>query len=156
MDINRLIAPDRVICLDQISSKKRLLETLGQMLSLGAIDLDPADIFNKLIERERLGSTGLGHGVALPHGRLGNNSSTVGAFIKLDTAVDFDSTDGQPTDLIFALLVPEHHTEEHLQILASLAGMFSDGEFCNQLRECKTDEDLFKLLSSWSATSIAS
>lgn len=156
MDINRLIVPDRVICLDQISSKKRLLETLGQMLSLGAIDLDPADIFNKLIERERLGSTGLGHGVALPHGRLGNNTSTVGAFIKLDSPVDFDSTDGQPTDLIFALLVPEHHTEEHLQILASLAGMFSDSEFCKQLRDCKSNEDLFKHLSSWSATSIAS
>lgn len=156
MDINRLIAPDRVICLDQISSKKRLLETLGQMLSLGAIDLDPAEIFNKLIERERLGSTGLGHGVALPHGRLGNNTSTVGAFIKLNTPVDFDSTDGKPTDLIFALLVPIEHTEEHLQILASLAGMFSDGEFCKQLRECNTDEDLFKLLSGWSTASIAS
>ena len=156
MDINRLIAPDRVICLDQISSKKRLLEKMGQMLSLGAIDLDPADIFNKLIERERLGSTGLGHGVALPHGRFGINDTTVGAFIKLDTPVDFDSSDGLPADLIFALLVPVEHTEEHLQILASLAGMFSDSEFCRKLRECKNNEDLFKLLSGWSATSIAS
>lgn len=156
MNISRLITPDRVICLDQISSKKRLLETLGQMLSLGAADLDPADIFNKLIERERLGSTGLGHGVALPHGRLGDNAASIGAFIKLDNPVDFDSTDGQPTDLIFALLVPAEHTEEHLQILASLAGMFSDGDFCKQLRECKTSEDLFKLISGWSATSIAS
>ena len=156
MDISRLIAPERVICLDQISSKKRLLETLGQLLSQGAINLDPTDIFNKLIERERLGSTGLGHGVALPHGRLGNNSSTVGAFIKLNSPVDFDSTDGKPTDLIFALLVPEAHTEEHLQILASLAGMFSDNDFCNQLRDCETDEALYKLISGWSATSIAS
>lgn len=156
MDINRLIAPDRVICLDHISSKKRLLEQLGQMLSQGAIDLIPAEIFNKLIERERLGSTGLGHGVALPHGRLGNNDSTVGAFIKLNTPVDFDSTDGKPTDLIFALLVPLEHTEEHLQILASLAGMFSDSDFCKQLRACNNNEDLFNLLSGWSAASIAS
>ena len=156
MDINRLIAPERVICLDQISSKKRLLETLGQLLSQGAINLDPTDIFNKLIERERLGSTGLGHGVALPHGRLGTNASTVGAFIKLNTPVDFDSTDGKPTDLIFALLVPEAHTEEHLQILASLAGMFSDSDFCSQLRACDNNEALFKLISGWSATSIAS
>jgi len=126
------------------------------MLSMGAIDLIPAEIFNKLIERERLGSTGLGHGVALPHGRLGNNDSAVGAFIKLNTPVDFDSTDGKPTDLIFALLVPLEHTEEHLQILASLAGMFSDSDFCKQLRECNSSEDLFNLLSGWSATSIAS
>ena len=156
MDLNRLITPERVICLTDINSKKRLLEKLSQLLGQGAPGYDPADIFNKLIERERLGSTGLGHGVALPHGRLGDNQETIGAFIKLDKGIDFDSPDHLPTDLHFALLVPEHHTDEHLQILASLAGMFSDTDFCTSLRECQSDEELFKCLSGWTQTSQAS
>lgn len=156
MDITKLIAPERVICLQDISSKKRVLEKLSELLCQGAIDFDTADVFNRLIERERLGSTGLGHGVALPHGRMGDNEITVGAFIKLDEGVDFDSPDQQPADLLFALLVPEHHTSEHLQILASLAGMFSDNEFCNHLRKCKTDEELFNMITGRIQTDKAS
>lgn len=144
MEINQLIAPDRVICLTDISSKKRVLEELSRLLGLGAVGLDPADIFNRLIERERLGSTGLGHGVALPHARIGDRDDTVGAFIKLDQGVDFDSPDNEPADLLFALLVPEAHTDEHLQILASLAGMFSDNEFCASLRQCESSEQLYE------------
>ena len=156
MDINQLIAPDRVVCLTDISSKKRVLESLSQLLGQGAIGLDPADIFNRLIERERLGSTGLGHGVALPHARIGDNEATIGAFIKLDQGVNFDSPDNEPADLLFALLVPEQHTNEHLQILASLAGMFSDNNFCGDLRHCSSDEELFEHLSGWQKTSEAS
>lgn len=156
MNINQLITPDRVICLSEISSKKRLLEKLSHLLGLGAVGYDPADIFNRLIERERLGSTGLGHGVALPHGRLGEHQETIGAFIKLDKGVDFDSPDNLPADLLFTLLVPEHHTDEHLEILASLAGMFSDTDFCADLRKCENDEELFKHLSGWAKASEAS
>ncbi|MDH5472219.1 MAG: PTS sugar transporter subunit IIA [Gammaproteobacteria bacterium] len=156
MKINQLIAPDRVICLDGISSKKRVLEKLSQILALGAIGYDSAEIFNRLIERERLGSTGLGHGVALPHGRYGENTITIGAFVKLNEGIDFDSPDGEPTDLLFALLVPEHHTDEHLQVLATLAGMFSDKDFCAKLRQCSTDEELYQHLSGWAITSAAS
>lgn len=156
MNINQLIAPDRVICLNGINSKKRGLEKLSQILSLGAIGYDPAEIFNRLIERERLGSTGLGHGVALPHGRYGEDETTIGAFVKLDQGIDFDSPDNEPTDLLFALLVPEHHTDEHLQVLATLAGMFSDKDFCDKLRQSHTDEELFKHLSGWAIASEAS
>ena len=148
MQINQLIAPDRVICLSDISSKKRVLEELSRLLGQAAVGLDPADIFNRLIERERLGSTGLGHGVALPHARIGENDATIGAFIKLDKGVDFDSPDHEPADLLFALLVPEAHTDEHLQILASLAGMFSDAEFCDSLRQCQTSEELSDKIKS--------
>ena len=156
MNISQLIAPDRVICLSGIGSKKRVLENLSRILSLGTIGYDPAEIFNRLIERERLGSTGLGHGVALPHGRYGEDEITIGAFVKLDRGIDFDSPDNEPTDLLFALLVPEHHTDEHLQVLATLAGMFSDKEFCNKLRQCQTDEELFKHISGWAIASEAS
>jgi len=156
MEINQLIAPDRVICLTEISSKKRVLEELSTLLGLGAIGLDPADIFNRLIERERLGSTGLGHGVALPHARIGDRDDTIGAFIKLDQGVEFDSPDNEPADLLFALLVPEAHTDEHLQILASLAGMFSDARFCAELRECRSSEQLYEKITSRHQNSQAS
>lgn len=153
MNINHLIAPDRVRCLDGISSKKRALESLSDLLGKGAREIDPVDIFHQLVERERLGSTGLGHGVALPHGRLdfqtGSQEKTVGCFVKLDHGVDFDSPDAQPADLLFALLVPEQCTDEHLKILAALAGMFSDSEFCEQLRSCITDRDLYAHLAGW-------
>lgn len=153
MNINHLIAPDRVKCVDGINSKKRALESLSNLLGKGAIEIDSTDIFNQLIERERLGSTGLGHGVALPHGRLAFQSTdqqnTVGCFIKLTKGVDFDSPDSQPADLLFALLVPEQCTDEHLKILAALAGMFSNTEFCNQLRNCITDQELYSHLSDW-------
>ena len=160
MEIHQLITPDRVKCLTGIASKKRAIESLSHLLSSGVMGVDPNDIFHKLIERERLGSTGLGHGVALPHGRIvlqaENFSSTsssplvLGSFIKLDKGVDFDSLDKEPADLLFALLVPEHCTDEHLQILAKLAGMFSDTEFCQQLRQCVSDDELYAQLSGWS------
>ena len=156
MNLNQLIAPDRVICLHDISSKKRLLEKLSQLLAQGALGLNHADIFNRLVERERLGSTGLGHGVALPHGRIAHLDQTIGAFILLQKPVDFDSIDGQPTDLLFALLVPEHHTDEHLQILASLAGMFSNQALCDKLRHCTNNDELFRHLSGWDHVSQAS
>ncbi len=156
MEINQLITPERVKCLSGIGSKKRALESLGHLLSSGAAGIDPTDIFNRLIERERLGSTGLGHGVAIPHGRLepsdDNLPVTLGCFIKLDQAVDFDSPDRQDADLLFGLLVPENCTDEHLQILAALAGMFSNTQFCNQLRSCETDEELYKQLSGWASS----
>ncbi len=153
MEISQLITPERVKCLSGIGSKKRALESLGELLGTGATGVDPMDIFNRLIERERLGSTGLGHGVAIPHGRVPSEDSpviTLGCFIKLDEGVDFDSPDQQPADLLFGLLVPENCTEEHLQILASLAGMFSDNEFCAELRNCENDEALFNQLKNWS------
>jgi nitrogen PTS system EIIA component len=156
MNLNQLIAPDRVICLPNISSKKRLLEKLSQLLALGALGLNHGEIFNRLVERERLGSTGLGHGVALPHGRIAHLDQSIGAFIRLEQPVDFDSIDGQPADLMFALLVPEHHTNEHLQILAALAGMFSNQDFCHKLRQCTNNDELFRQLSGWEQVSQAS
>ncbi len=155
MDINQLIAPERVKCLGGIGSKKRALENLSELLVSGAAGVDPPEIFNRLIERERLGSTGLGHGVAIPHGRLPADSevqTTLGCFIKLDAGIDFDSPDQQQADLLFGLLVPEDCTEEHLQILATLAGMFSDIDFCTQLRNCTSDEDLYAQLTGWAAS----
>jgi len=160
MEISQLITPERVQCLSGISSKKRALESISLLLGSGAIGIDPTEIFHQLIERERLGSTGLGHGVALPHGRLQSDmlesqatlDITLGCFIKLEQGVDFDSPDHKPADLLFGLLVPEHCTDEHLQVLAALAKMFSDTEFCDQLRQCQTNEALYAQLLGWTQT----
>lgn len=154
MDITELITRERILCDGEVTSKKRVIETLSELLAKGEPGLAARPIFDSLIGRERLGSTGLGHGVALPHGRLSQSQRAVGAFIKLKKGVDFDAIDRQPVDLIFGLLVPDHYTDEHLKILAYLAEMFSDRSFCQQLREAGSDRALFQLLGDWKPSAI--
>lgn len=162
MNLSELLSPERVVCDASVASKKRALEKLGELIagcngddasntdsSNDNSGLDARDIFDSLVSRERLGSTGLGHGVALPHGRLAASDKALGAFIKLSEGVDFDAIDQQPVTLVFALLVPEHFTDEHLKILAYLAEMFSDTAFCQQLHNADSDAGLYALLSNW-------
>ncbi|HOW61536.1 MAG TPA: PTS IIA-like nitrogen regulatory protein PtsN [Candidatus Contendobacter sp.] len=149
MDITDLITRERIVCDREVASKKRVIETLSELLATGQADLTARPIFDSLIGRERLGSTGLGHGVALPHGRFSQSQQALGAFIKLKKGVDFDAIDRQPVDLVFGLLVPDHYTDEHLKILAYLAEMFSDRAFCQQLRETDSDQALFERLRDW-------
>jgi len=149
LDITDLISRERIVCNSEVTSKKRVLEVLSERLATGEADLTARPIFDSLIGRERLGSTGLGYGVALPHGRFSLIQHAMGAFIKLRKKVDFDAIDQQPVDLVFGLLVPDHYTDEHLKILAYLAEMFSDQEFCQQLRESDSDQHLYERLKDW-------
>ena len=119
------------------------------MIARGETGVTTIEVFDSLLARERLGGTGIGHGVAIPHGRLKNTDHTIGAFIKLQTAVDFDAIDNQPVDLIFALLVPEDSTQEHLQILAAIAGLFNDEQAREQLRRASSPEELYTIISNW-------
>lgn len=125
---------------DPASSKKRILEQAARLLATGSDEPSAEQIFERLLERERLGSTGLAGGVALPHARMPGISDSRGAFLRLAEAVDFDALDGQPVDLVFALLVPEEANEEHLQLLAKLAGMFNEETLRNRLREAEAEE----------------
>lgn len=136
----------RIGCNVEAASKKRVLEQLGQRLAESVPDLTQDLVFDALLERERLGSTGLGKGIALPHARMPQISKATGAFIKLPEGVDFDALDGGPVDLAFAMLVPEEATDEHLQLLSKLASMFSDNGFCDALRKAETDQELFLLI----------
>ncbi|HAO32993.1 MAG TPA: PTS sugar transporter subunit IIA [Candidatus Competibacter sp.] len=154
MEITDLISGERVVCDREVASKKRAIEVLSELLATGQAGLTARPIFDSLIGRERLGSTGLGHGVALPHGRFQQSERAIGAFVKLKKGVDFDAIDRQPVDLIFGLLVPDHYTDEHLKILAYLAEMFSDRAFCQQLREAASDQALFQLLGDWKPEAI--
>jgi len=134
------ILDSRSVLLDDESpSKKRVLERAAQLLSDGDSELSES-IFERLLERERLGSTGLAGGVALPHARMPGVTRTRGAFIRLAEPVDFDSLDDKPVDLVFALLVPEQATDEHLQLLAQLAGLFNDADMCARLRQASREQ----------------
>jgi PTS IIA-like nitrogen-regulatory protein ptsN len=120
------ILPLSHIVLDaESSSKKRLFEQLAELLALDT-EMPQNEIFDCLFAREKLGSTGLGQGVAIPHGRSACVQEVTGAFIRLQEAVDFDAPDSKPVSLVFALLVPEAATDEHLEILSHLASRFAD------------------------------
>ncbi len=151
MHIADLLTADRVACGDPSASKKRVLEQMSKLIAGGQQALNQTEVFDSLIARERLGSTGLGHGVAIPHGRVKNGTETVGAFIQLQTPIDFDAVDGEPVDLLFGLLVPEQSTQEHLELLAQLAEMFSDAQFVSGLRAAGSSADLHARLSQWQA-----
>jgi PTS system nitrogen regulatory IIA component len=155
MNITDLLVPDRVSCRENVGSKKRLLEYVSELLANSSPELSQNEIFNALINREKLGSTGLGKGVAIPHGRIASLGRPVCAFIKLASPVDFDATDGQPVDLIFTLLVPEDSTEEHLQVLSTIAEIFSNAGISMALRQCETDSCLLEQLCQWEARRIS-
>ena len=148
MNISDLLTQERVSCCPQIGSKKRLMENLSELLARNVPQLSKNEIFDSLINREKLGSTGLGRGVAIPHGRLSLLEQPVSAFIKLEQPIDFDALDGQPVDLVFALIVPENSTDDHLQILSMIAALFSNPAFCGSIRDCRNDACLLQLLTS--------
>jgi PTS system nitrogen regulatory IIA component len=149
MQISELLDTARIACQQHSSSKKRSLEMLGGLLANDLPDFADSEIFNSLIGRERLGSTGLGNGVALPHGRMSGLREPIAAVLTLGKGIDFDAVDHEPVDLLFALLVPEQSTDEHLKILARLAEMFSDQEFCTSLRNCKDSRQCMNLINNW-------
>jgi nitrogen PTS system EIIA component len=146
MNLTAILAADRVTSGVSVTSKKKALEELSRLLARGASSVPAQDIFNSLTAREKLGSTGLGHGVAIPHGRMPGVNQSVGGFIRLKHPVDYDAHDGQPVDLVFGLVVPSAATEEHLKHLAAIAEKFSDEDFCRQMRDAADDSALFSLL----------
>lgn len=147
MKLADILSSGRVATGVAVTSKKRALEEMAKLLAQGAPSVSHIDILNSLAGREKLGSTGLGHGVAIPHGRMAGISGSIGAFLRLKHAVDYETHDGQPVDLIFGLLVPQNATGEHLQHLASIAEKFSDDGFCTQVREARDEAALHALLA---------
>ncbi|MCP4409134.1 MAG: PTS IIA-like nitrogen regulatory protein PtsN [Gammaproteobacteria bacterium] len=145
MTIADLLSLERIALQPDVSSKKRALEVLSEQLASAASNLNAIEIFDCLIARERLGSTGLGHGVAIPHARIAGVDDSVGAVLKLRQGVDYDALDQGPVDLLFALLVPEESTEVHLGLLSQLAEMFSDEKVLKELRTAQDSNTLLKL-----------
>ena len=149
MQLSEIINVNRIKSDVNVKSKKRALEALSELVTQDQAQLDSADIFDSLISRERLGATGVGYGIAIPHGRIKNCKQITGAFIQLDQGIDFDAVDNQPVDMLFALVVPEESTDEHLQVLALLASMFNEESFREKLRQSKSNEETYQLLTEW-------
>lgn len=142
------ILPVQHIELDvEISSKKRLFEEIGALLEKES-GLSGTHVFECLFQREKLGSTGLGQGVAIPHGRHASVKKAVGAFIRCKEPVAFDAADGKPVSLVFALLVPENATGEHLEVLSKLAGKFSSKSVREALMSAQTPEEVSAIFSA--------
>jgi PTS system nitrogen regulatory IIA component len=135
-------------CLEA-GSKKRALEKISEILSDNIPTHSQEQIFERLINRERLGSTGLGSGVALPHCRLDDIEAPVGILVTLLGGIDYDSPDNEPVDILFGLIVPAESTEEHLQLLAQLAEFFSDPNHCEQIRSAKSTPELLNIIHRW-------
>ncbi len=144
MTIATVLTPDRVWCQAPGGSKKRVLENLADFVAARVSGLDAGTLFNHLTARERLGSTGLGQGIAIPHCRLPGLQQAIGVLARLETAVDFDAPDEQPVDLLFLLVVPEASTTAHLELLGELATRFSDPAWCQRLRAATTADALFR------------
>lgn len=145
MSISSLLATDRIFTEAEISSKKRLLEYIAEKAA-AELDLPQTIIFNQLLERERLGSTGLGKGFAVPHARLEDLEQTLTFFLKLDEPVKYDAIDQLPVDLIFVVFIPHASTEEHLRILASLAKLFSQDKVCRKVRKARSAEQILNII----------
>lgn len=148
MDIDTILSPGRTLCKIEGVSKKRALEILANTIAEDLPEIDADDLFRRLIARERLGSTGIGHGIAIPHCRVSNCTQTLGALISLKDPIDFDAIDNEPVDLLFAMLVPEDADSEHLQTLASLASLLNKPEYCEGLRQADSDQALYEVAIS--------
>lgn len=143
-----LVNQDSISFHDPATSKKKVLENLSQKLAANTAATTAEKIFQVLLERERLGSTGLGKGVAIPHARVPGLTHTVAAMLTLDSPVEFEAADSQPIDIAFGLLVPEEDTDNHLQHLSRLVTLFRDPDICDKIRHAKDAEAIFELLLS--------
>lgn len=143
----RLLPTENIVLDLEATSKKRVFEKVG-LLFENNLGIARSTVFDSLFAREKLGSTGLGQGVAIPHGRIKGLKEARGAFVRLSSPVPFDSPDGKPVSLLFALLVPEHATEQHLQILAELAELFSDRSCRDALSAAGSTDAVREIFSS--------
>ncbi len=145
-----LITPDTTLLDQSFTSKKKLFEHAADLFAQ-TYGLKSTDIFTSLFDRERLGSTALGCGIAIPHGRIKGLNDACGALYRLKTPLEFDAPDSQPVSLCFILLVPKDANERHLQILGELAQLFGDEVMRKKIQGAATPAELIALLGAWSS-----
>lgn len=147
MNIADLLAPDAVLPAIKAQSKKQLLQELAARAH-GLTRLPERRIFETLVERERLGTTGVGAGIAIPHGRMTEAKAITGIFVRLEHAIDYEAVDSQPVDLVFMLLAPENAGADHLKALARVSRLLRDKSVCEKLRTAKSPEALYAILTA--------
>lgn len=148
MNIQQLVRLDRTECAIQCGSKKRILEIISHIAAQSDDALDEANVLNSLLVRERMGSTGIGNGIALPHGRLPGINEVIAIVVTTHPGVQFDAIDNKPVDIFFALLVPEEQTQGHLQTLALIANTLNDKERVRAIRKAIDKDTLVQALLS--------
>lgn len=147
MSVKNLVKPELVYAKQQISSKKRLLEQLAESVG-DRLHCNADEVYDALLGREKLGSTGIGNGIAIPHCRLDQANRATIVLMSLETPIDFDSIDRRPVDLIFALLVPPHQCDEHLATLAQIAELAQSEDKLNSLRQAQSNSELYSAFDS--------
>jgi PTS system nitrogen regulatory IIA component len=154
MLLEEIIKPDSVLCNAQARSKKHCLEILSELLARPIPHLASEDIFERLIERERLGCTSLDQGVAFPHCRVAGLDTNVAALIKLSEPVDFDSTDGELVDIVFGMMVPAEVNESHHSNIRSIAELLGNPELRRKMRAANTSSELYDSLIDSSVATV--
>lgn len=154
MDLSTLLTPNAVKVMSDVNSKKRLIQNIAELAET-LIDAPSARIFEALQEREGLGPTSVGHGIALPHARLREVEEVVGAFIRLERPIDFGAADRQPVDIVFVLLAPEESGVDHLKALALVSRTLRDAALCTKLRANNEPATLYTLLTERQVTQAA-
>ncbi|WP_119165191.1 PTS IIA-like nitrogen regulatory protein PtsN [Algihabitans albus] len=154
MNLSELLTPQAVIPSLKVNSKKQVLQELSKKAS-ELTDQPERAIFEVLTERERLGTTGVGHGIAIPHGKLAALDRLYGVFARLETPVDFDAIDEQPVDLVFLLLAPETAGADHLKALARVSRLLRDRASCEKLRGTDSADAVYALLTESAASHAA-
>lgn len=147
MILEDMLEPGRVLCNVDARSRKHVLEILSELLASAENDLTAGEIFDSLAGRERLGSTALGNGVALPHGRVPGIDASIAAFVRLSDGVDFDAPDAAPVKLVMGLLVPEQASEQNLEELSAIARQLSSSELREALAQATSSSALYELLT---------
>jgi PTS system nitrogen regulatory IIA component len=147
LEITDILAPEAVLVDLKAGSKKQVLQMLARQAA-SQTGLHERTIFDTLLERERLGTTGVGEGVAIPHGRIGEIQQIRAMFARLKDPIDFDAVDGRPVDLLFLLLAPAQAGADHLKALSKISRLLRDRTNCEKLRGAKSSEAIFALLAS--------
>ena len=146
MKLSTLVCQDCSKAAVLFNSKKRIIEFISQLAHEQLPQLSQQEILDALLAREKLGSTGIGRGIAIPHGRMSGIESPLAIILVSETPINFDAIDNRPVDLFIALIVPDGDSQLHLKTLATIADKLNDKDFCKQLRSAKTDQDLYHVI----------
>ncbi|OFA30495.1 PTS IIA-like nitrogen-regulatory protein PtsN [Glaciecola punicea] len=146
MIINDIISLDRTQCAVQCNSKKRIFEIISEMAVAQSPELDQIEVLASLLAREKMGSTGIGHGIAIPHGKIKGLNNMIAVIITTNQPIDFDAIDSKPVDIFFTILVPEEQTDKHLQALSGIAKKLSNKDTVKTIRKATTKNELVAAL----------
>lgn len=147
MIINDIISLDRTQCSVECHSKKRIFEKISEIAVMQSPELDQVEVLASLLSREKMGSTGIGNGIAIPHGRIKGLSNMIAVILTSSTPIDFDAIDSQPVDIFFAILVPEEQTSQHLEALAGIARKLSNKDTVKALRKAENKNEIVTALA---------